>query len=109
MRRAQRCARLLLAILVLALALFRSSVAGFREHAGKGQDSPLQAFATLKRGMTPEQVRQRVGAPKHIARQLLYHRYREQWIYDAPNSVRLTFDCRRGQKPQLLFSPVLPD
>jgi hypothetical protein len=61
-----------------------------------------RAFAKLQRGMTPEQVRQCVGQPKRIARQILYHHYREQWLYDTPHSTRLTFECQRGQKPELL-------
>lgn len=73
---------------------------------GKGDEASLRAFDKLRRGMTPEQVRQLVGAPKRIARQILYHRYREQWLYDAPIPIRLTFDCPRGQKPELLVLPA---
>jgi len=95
-------------ILLLLLVLFVSLVAlhpGVAEFADKDRDNPKPAFDKLKRGMTPEQVRQLVGAPKHIARQMLYHRYREQWVYDVANPVRFTFDCPRGQKPQLLSDP----
>ncbi len=67
-----------------------------------------RAFAKLQRGMTPEQVRSLVGSPKRISRQFFYHRYREQWVYDAPVSIRLTFDCWRGQKPELLTPPTVP-
>lgn len=70
--------------------------------ADKDNEDAPRPFAQLKRGMTPQQVRQLVGAPKHIARQIFYHHYREQWLYDAASPVRLTFDCPRGQKPQLL-------
>jgi hypothetical protein len=62
-----------------------------------------QAFAKLERGMTPEQVQQRVGTPRRIARQILSHRYLEQWIYDSPFPIRIQFDCPRGQKPQLVW------
>jgi hypothetical protein len=58
--------------------------------------------------MTAEQVRAQVGPPKRIARQLLYHRHLEQWIYEQPISMRLTFDCLRGQKPRLLEKPTAP-
>jgi hypothetical protein len=88
---------LLLVALLLLLTPCQWGIAEFAD-----EDAPKPDFAKLKRGMTPQQVRQLVGAPKHIARQILYHRYREQWIYDAPTPVRLTFDCPRGQKPQLL-------
>lgn len=56
-----------------------------------------------QRGMTPQQVRDRFGSPQRIARQILYHRHREQWIYDRPIRARLLFDCPRGQVPQLLW------
>ncbi|HEY7158203.1 MAG TPA: hypothetical protein VH575_29895 [Gemmataceae bacterium] len=57
--------------------------------------------------MTPEQVRDKVGPPKRIARQILYHRHVEQWIYDQPIAARLQFDCPRGQKPHLVWKHVL--
>ncbi|MHB1424774.1 MAG: hypothetical protein ACYC3I_16510 [Gemmataceae bacterium] len=107
---AHRCVPLALVVVLLALAAFGSGLARSRANAAKDRDRPWNSdFAKLQRGMTPEQVRQRVGDPKHIARQLLYHRYREQWIYDVALPVRLTFDCPRGQKPQLLSPPELPD
>jgi hypothetical protein len=102
--RAQRFALSFLA----ALAAQVPFLCGAAKETNKDGDDPAPAFAKLERGMTPEQVRQLVGAPKQIARQILYHRYREQWIYDPPISVRLTFDCRRGQKPQLLSLPEVP-
>ncbi len=84
---------------------FRTSDYGFG--AGEGAEDRARAFAKLERGMSPEQVRQRVGAPKRVARQILYHRYLEQWIYDPPHAARLQFDCPRGQTPQLLWKQVL--
>lgn len=101
MKRADRCLPLVLAAL-LSLAPFHSGPTGFAGPADKDQEGARRSFAELKRGMTPQQVRQLVGAPKHISRQIFYHRYREQWLYDAAVPVRLTFDCPRGQKPQLL-------
>jgi len=99
-----------LPLLVLAALLllipFDSDAAGIGQADDEDREEPVRDFAKLERGMTPEQVRQRVGAPNRVARQILYHRYREQWIYDAPLPVRLTFDCPRGQKPLLLSVPV---
>jgi hypothetical protein len=69
---------------------------------------PAPAFAQLEPGMTAEQVRQRVGSPKRIARQILYHRHLEQWIYDQPSPARLLFDCPRGEKPQLVWKQIFP-
>jgi hypothetical protein len=71
------------------------------------EEEVARAFAKLEAGMSPEKVRQLVGAPKRIARQILYHRHREQWIYDGPLPIRLTFECPRGQKPRLL-APLRP-
>lgn len=65
-------------------------------------EAPFQAVSKLKPGMSPQAVRLLLGSPQRIARQFFYHHGREQWIYDSPLSVRLTFDCPRGQKPQLL-------
>jgi hypothetical protein len=82
---------------------------GRTEDKGEKREADLaQAFARLERGMTAEQVRALVGPPKRIARQLLYHRHLEQWVYEQPYPVRLTFDCLRGQKPQLLEKPMSP-
>src|SRR5690242_12852143 len=69
---------------------------------GLGWGREVSAFEKLQRGMTPEEVRARVGPPKRIARQFLYHRHIEQWIYDQPVPARLRFDCPRGQKPQMI-------
>jgi hypothetical protein len=92
----------IIALSACALWLSHSSHA-----AEEGKDDRAQAFAKLERGMSPEQVRQRVGAPKRIARQILYHRHLEQWIYDVPVPARLQFDCPRGQVPQLVWKQVL--
>lgn len=91
---------------LLSLFVLFFAVTGMAAH--NDGDDRLRAFAKLERGLTPEQVKRRVDAPKHIARQILYHRYQEQWLYDAPIPIRLTFDCPRGRKPQLLSPPVIP-
>ncbi len=106
-RNMNRAHRLVLAFLVAFVfrSLFDSGIA---QEASKRTHDPVQDFANLKRGMTPEQVRQLVGAPKRIARQILYHRYREQWVYDAAVPMRITFDCPRGQNPQLLSYSEIP-
>lgn len=101
MNRAHRFGPLMLAALLI-LALFRFGATGFAEPANKDNEEAPRPFDQLKHGMTPQQVRQLVGAPKHISRQIFYHHHREQWLYDAASPVRLTFDCPRGQKPQLL-------
>jgi hypothetical protein len=56
----------------------------------------------LRPDMTMDQVRQTLGPPNRVARQILYHRYLEQWVYNPPVSVRAEFDCPRGQRGRLL-------
>lgn len=107
MSRVHRIRSLLLASLLM-LVVFGSVAARFGEHTDKDRKDLMPPFAKLKPGMTPEQVRQIVDTPKHIARQILYHRYREQWTFDAPTPIRLTFDCPRGEMPQLLPLPRVP-
>lgn len=57
--------------------------------------------ARLKVGMTPDEVTKHVGPPARVSRQVYQLRYQEQWHYHRPEPMRLTFDCQRGQKPQL--------
>lgn len=94
---------------LLVLTSFRDGTAEFTDRADAQEENPARRFDKLERGLTPEQVRQIVGSPKQVARQIFYHRYREQWHYDSSVPVRLTFDCPRGQKPQLLSAPRVSD
>jgi hypothetical protein len=55
----------------------------------------------VRPGLSAEQVRQLLGPPQRVARQVLYHRYFEQWVYDAPLNLRIEFECRRGQQIQV--------
>jgi hypothetical protein len=66
------------------------------------QERTLRLSRIESRRSTPSEVRRSIGPPGHTARQILYNRAREQWVYDAPFFVRLEFECRRGQEPQLL-------
>lgn len=56
----------------------------------------------LRPGLTAAEVLQRHGEPARIARQVIYRRCLEQWIYDAPLSVRIEFDSPLGQPSQIL-------
>lgn len=69
------------------------------------EEDRTRAVERLRPGMTTEQVRQVLGPPRRIGRQIFYQRYLEQWVYDAPLPLRLEFDCRRGQLPSLLPLP----
>ena len=52
-------------------------------------------------GMADDDVRQRLGPPPFVSRQILLHRAVEQWHYPAPRHLCLTFDLERGRKPVL--------
>jgi hypothetical protein len=70
-----------------------------REHI-----QPLDRAGNVRRvrpGMTPAEVRRLLGPPDRIARQILYRRYLEQWIYDDPPALRIVFDCLKGQEPHV--------
>jgi len=56
--------------------------------------------------LTPEEVEKRLGRQRRVSRQILYHRYLEQWLYEHPYQVRVEIDFTRGKQPQL--QSVLP-
>jgi hypothetical protein len=72
------------------------------EKALTDQERNLRLTHIEPRRSTPGEVRRLIGPPGHIARQILYNRAREQWLYDAPFFVRLEFEYPRGREPQLL-------
>jgi hypothetical protein len=51
--------------------------------------------------LSPAQLRSLLGHPKTVARQVLYRRYLEQWVYDRPAGLCLVFHCTKGQEPRL--------
>ena len=53
------------------------------------------------RGLNTQEVRQLLGPPSHVSSQILYRRQIEQWSYDLPASLSLTFLCTKGQIPHL--------
>jgi hypothetical protein len=57
--------------------------------------------------MTPTEMTKLLGPPKRKARQILYRRYLEQWIYDSPIPLCVTFNCPRGQDPVVLTVHLL--
>lgn len=69
-------------------------------------DECLEIRMRLRPGMSAAAVRKALGPPQSIARQILFHRYREQWFYERPCRLRLDFECHKGQPPQL--RQVLP-
>jgi hypothetical protein len=56
----------------------------------------------VRPGWTAADVRRRQGPPSRVARQLLFHRYLEQWSYGEPPSLWVEFGCLKGQEPVVL-------
>jgi len=52
-------------------------------------------------GLSTQEVRQLLGSPAHVSSQILYRRQIEQWSYDLPASLSLTFLWTKGQMPHL--------
>ena len=55
----------------------------------------------VRRGMTRNEVKMKLGPPQHVSRQLLYRRHIEQWRYDDPPRT-VEFNCVRGEEPYVL-------
>jgi hypothetical protein len=89
--------RICLPILVSGLLLLRFPSSALA--------APPIDLARIKPGMSAQKVRELLGPPRTIARQILYGRYLEQWTYDTP-AVRIEFDWRKGQEKQI--QAVLP-
>jgi hypothetical protein len=68
----------------------------------KATPNPGQGIQLVRAGMTPTEVRDLVGPPARVARQILYGRYLEQWAYDKPYRAWIEFNCVKGQKPFVL-------
>jgi hypothetical protein len=75
----------------------------------RADQPPAVDLARLHPGMSQDEVLRLLGPPKRVARQILYRRYLEQWVYEGPNAVRIEFDCVRGKEPQILtVHPLTP-
>ena len=95
-------------LITVALSAALLATAGPRAGHADEPDAPIDPWK-LPPGMSQAEVRKRLGPPKRVARQILYRRYLEQWIYDGPKPVRIEFDCVRGKEPQILtVHPLTP-
>jgi hypothetical protein len=59
-------------------------------------------------GMTAAEVQTLLGRPDRTPRQILYRRFREQWIYDDFPGLRIEFDCIKGQDPRVIAVHLPP-
>jgi hypothetical protein len=89
--------RLFLGLLLLAVG---TGLMSSQRHV-RGQDAP-DPLTALKPGLEPDQVVKIMGGqPSRVSRQIFSHQAIEQWVYDPPRSIRVTFDCHRGKKPKV--------
>jgi hypothetical protein len=66
------------------------------------KEAVTEVAQRLRPGMSPEEVKKLLGPPNRMARQVLYRRYLEQWIYDGTTPLTVEFSSLKGQDPQLL-------
>jgi hypothetical protein len=90
---------------VKALLAERKQIAGPEE-----QDRLLRDLARVlpAAARTPAALRELLGPPQKVLRQVLYRRYREQWHYDTPLSVCVVLDGARGQEARVQ-TVLVPD
>jgi hypothetical protein len=50
--------------------------------------------------MTADEVLKLIGKPDRIARQILFRRHLEQWIYEDL-AARIEFNCLPGEEPRV--------
>jgi hypothetical protein len=53
-------------------------------------------------GMTAADVRKRLGPPARVARQVFYRRWVDQWLYEQPAPLCITFDGIKGGEAHVL-------
>jgi hypothetical protein len=51
---------------------------------------------------TPQEVRQLLGDPEKLSRQVVYRRYLEQWSYQQPLPLCLLWSVARGENARLV-------
>lgn len=91
----------------MALALLLVPSVGLLACAAGGPAAPPWP-AGLRPGQSPGEVSKVLGTPARTSRQVVAHRCVEQWHYAPPHSLRLTFECLRGQRPRLQSVRSLP-
>jgi hypothetical protein len=67
-----------------------------------------QNIPKIKRGLPATEVRNLLGKPDRIARQILFRRHLEQWIYDNPINARVEIVYSPGEEAQVQAVYVKP-
>ena len=80
---------------------YRLTETGWQPHEQVEPMDRQRNAQRIRAGMTAAEVRRLLGPPDRVARQILYRRSLEQWIYEAPLALRIGLDCLPGQDPQV--------
>lgn len=64
--------------------------------------APKEKMVHIHPGMTAEEVRNLLGPPQRIARQILYRRHLELWIYEMPAPLWIEFNFVKGQDSRVI-------
>jgi hypothetical protein len=83
----------------LAIAVVGAIALG--HHSAPAQNRPAGAVGGIRRGMSVNEVTKLLGPPKRVTRQILFRRHIEQWKFDD-SSIRIDFNCVRGEEPYVL-------
>jgi hypothetical protein len=95
--------------LCLGLLLLAAASSAVSRQPGDLEEKKAAPPGLLRTGLTPDEVKNLLGPPSGVARQVVAHRALEQWLYGPPHQLRLVFDCPRGRKPRLVrFRPLPP-
>jgi hypothetical protein len=79
--------------------MFKSSILGLALCCANCLDRQEQTTSPVRAGMSANEVRQLIGTPLCVSRQLLYRRHIEQWVYENPHPLRVQMNCVRGEEP----------
>lgn len=64
-----------------------------------------ERLGRVKKDMTADEVQRLLGRPDSIARQILFRRHFEQWVYDDLEA-RIEFVCLPGEEPRVTREPL---
>jgi hypothetical protein len=85
---------------VVALGLCLAAEPG---QAGDGNRKDRQAILVeVKRDMSADRVRTLLGGPNRVARQILYRKHLEQWVYEEPAPTRIEFSCVPSEEARVV-------
>ena len=75
------------------------------EKKSKPQDALIRLAREIERSAQGQKEIQAIfgeKAPKTVARQIFFRRYRELWVFEQPAPLTVVFDCIKGKEPKVL-------